>query len=135
MNKNKQMTEALKRMKTLKIHPNAINEFEKEGKVNVSTLNLGVLYWASDEQNKYIKAFEKEYNALVYHVIHNNTSIGEMLTMLYVSEHEEEWADDNKCLKEEGYAYAYVENLTDPICSEIGGVMVEPINGGVRRTA
>ena len=36
MNKNQQKQEALKRMKLLKLYPNIIKEFEKDGIVNLS---------------------------------------------------------------------------------------------------
>ena len=79
-------------------------------------------------------SFEEEYNAVVYHVIHSHTNFGELLSLLYVSEHEEEWEYDREDL-EEGIAVAYVENLTYWDCSEMGSIGIEPRNGGLARTA
>ena len=135
MDKTAQKTEAIRRMKALKMHQNTIDEFRDKDKLNVSTMNKGILYWINKEQEAYVKAFEEEYGALVYHVIHDHTSIGELLTMLYVSQDEETWKEDMEYLQNEGFAYAYVKNLDDNWCSEIGGVWVEAINGGVRRIA
>ena len=125
--------EALERMRTLKLYPNIIKEFEKENIVNMSE-NGGFLYWLTDEQKEIVSDFEAEYDALVYHVIHNFTELGEMLTIFYVSDDEEEWEYDREDLKD-GYACAYVKNLTDDMFSEFGGVCIEPRIGGLVRTA
>lgn len=125
--------EAIERMKTLKLYPNVIKEFEKENIVNMSE-NGGFLYWLNDEQKEIVSAFEAEHDVLVYHVIHNFTQMGEMLTFLYVSDDEEEWEYDREDLKD-GYACAYVKNLTDDMFSEFGGVCIEPRIGGLVRTA
>lgn len=55
MNKNQQKQEALKRMKLLKLYPNIIKEFEKDGIVNLSE-NGGILYWL-DSTQKAIRIF------------------------------------------------------------------------------
>lgn len=125
--------EALERMKTLKLYPNVIKEFEKENIVNMSE-NGGFLYWLNDEQKEIVSEFEQEYDALVYHVIHDFTGFGELLTFFYVSDDDEEWEYDRADLKE-GCACAYVKNLTDDMCSEFGSVCFRPQFGGLVRTA
>ena len=82
-----------------------------------------------DKDKELIKAineFEKEYNAYVYHIVYNDTNIGQLYTMLYVSSHEEEWASDRADIKEK-QLYAYVWNRTDNYCSEIGLVGIEKV--------
>ena len=125
--------EALERMRTLKLYPNIIKEFEKENVVNMSE-NGGFLYWLTDEQKEIVLDFEAEHDALVYHVIHDFTGFGELLTFFYVSDDDEEWEYDRADLKE-GYACAYVKNLTDDMCSEFGSVCFRPQFGGLVRTA
>lgn len=125
--------EALERMRTLKLYPNIIKEFEKENIVNMSE-NGGFLYWLTDEQKEIVSAFEAEHDALVYHVIHDFTGFGELLTFFYVSDYEEEWEYDREDLKN-GYACAYVKNLTDDMCSEFGSVCFKQQFGGLVRTA
>lgn len=66
-----------------------------------------------------INEFETNYNAYVYHIIHNNSNFGELYNMFYVSKHKEEWESDNRLL-EQNETYAYVYNKTDSVCSEIG---------------
>lgn len=125
-----QKAEAIKRMKALKVIPEAIRQFEQDDLVNCS--EGGALYWLDDEQKKMVAEFEEEYNALVYMVIHNQTEFGELYNMLYVSQHEDEWQYDNEDLKD-GYAYAYVKNVTYEDFSEIGGIAIDNRFGGIVR--
>lgn len=122
--------EAINRMKTLKLHPNIIREFSNENKLNLS-LN-GALCHLNDKQLARVQEFEHQYHTLVYHVIHNYTQFGELLSFLYVSQHTEEWERDRHDL-EEGYPFVYVANLTDELCSEFGSIGIRPCVGGVIR--
>ena len=124
--------EALDRMKMLNLYPNIIKEFQQDNTVNMS--ELGFLYWLTDEQKEYVSEFETEHDALVYHVIHNYTEFGELLTFFYVSDHEEEWEYDRADLKD-GYACAYVKNLDEDAFSEFGSVAFKEQFGGLVRTA
>lgn len=141
--KTTQRAEAVRRLKSLDVHPNVIRDFTRieiiKGKgEDTPLLNYsvgGILYWVEDEEwLKIISDFESKYNAVVYHVIFSRTTFGNMLSLLYVSEHEEEWEMDRADL-DEGYAYAYVANLDDEQLSEIGSICIEPRFGGVLRTA
>lgn len=44
--------EALDRMKLLQLHPNVINEFKNENKLNRSEFSKGILYWLTDEERQ-----------------------------------------------------------------------------------
>lgn len=129
--KTKQKTEAIKRMKTLNIIPDAIKQFENKNTVMVS--ENGFLYEINDEQKNIIKEFEDEYNALVYIVIQNCTEFGKLYTFLYVSEHTDEWDMDNSDLTS-GYPLAYIYNSTCPDFSEFGSVGIKNQFGGLIRT-
>lgn len=133
MERNIQKQEAIHRMKMLNLHGNVLREFEQEDRLNMSEYG-GFLYWLDSDQQAIVDEFEAEWNALVYHVIHSYTSIGEMLTLLYVSNYPEEWEYDRLDLAE-GYPLAYVKNLDDPYLSEIGSVGIERRIGGLIRTA
>ncbi len=124
--------EALERMKMLNLFENAIRDFQQDNKVNMS--ECGFLYWLDEEQTKMVSEFETEHNALVYHVIHNYTEFGELLTFFYVSDQEEEWEYDRADLKD-GYACAYVKNLDEDAFSEFGSVAFKEQFGGLVRTA
>ena len=126
-------TEALERMKMLNLYPNIIREFEKDNILNLSE-NGGFLYWLDDQQKECVSEFETEHNALVYHVIHNYTEFGELLTFLYVSDSKDEWGYDRADLKD-GYACAYVKNLDEEAFSEFGSIAFRQQFGGLVRTA
>lgn len=125
--------EAIKRMKEWGIFPQTIKQFEKEGLISESAPPFGACYWIEGEQLDRVREFEKEYNALVYHVIHSYTNIGEMEAYLYVSNYEEEWEYDHEDIKN-GQQLCYVYNHDMPDCSELGsiGIKLTPAAGLVR---
>lgn len=138
--RNEMKNEASARMRILKIHENVVNDLEKNDIVNVSFFGCGILYWPTDKQIELIKKFEDQYNCLVYHAISSTTEIGELLTLLYISQYESDWPTDREDLKnyDPRYGYsimAYVYNLSNDIFSEFGSVCVNPKNGGLVRTA
>ena len=130
--REKQKQEAIERMKMLKIYTQAIKEFEKENVINVSE-HGGILFWLDDEQQEMVKRFEEKYNAVVYHVIHNYTEFGELYSLLYVSQHEQEWDYDKDDIKHD-IALCYVVNKDEENFSEFGSIGIKPLFGGVIRT-
>ncbi len=129
--KEEMKKEAIRRMKILKLSSTVIKEFSNKGILNLS--RNAELYHINNEQLARVQKFEKEYNALVYHVIHSHTHFGELLTFLFISKYQEEWEYDRDDLKE-GYPIAYVANLTDESCSEFGSIGIYPCVGGIIRT-
>ena len=130
--KIKQKQEAIERMKMLKIYSQAIKEFEKDNVINVSE-HGGILFWLDNEQQEMVKRFEEKYNAVVYHVIHNYTEFGELYSLLYVSQHENEWDYDKDDIKH-NIALCYVVNKDEENFSEFGSIGIKPQYGGVIRT-
>lgn len=128
-------TEVIKRMKTLDLYKPYITLFEKDNQIFLSEMTGGVYEFNDNEELiAKVKAFEEEYNALVYHVIRTMTQFGELYNFLYVSDHQDEWEMDNEDI-EAGYALAYVWNKTDEWCSEFGSIGVRGKFGGIVRTA
>lgn len=142
--KELQKTEALNRLEILenryKLLKNVVTEFKKKDNLYYSEyMNKhcpAILYWVSNkkEYKNAIKKFEKEHNALVYHAILTRTVFGTILTLLYVSEHQDEWLGDRKELYN-GVPLAYCINLEDDTCSEFGGIQITGAMGGIVRTA
>lgn len=132
--KEQMKQEALARMKLLDMYPYVVERFDEGGIIYYTWDVSGTLFLLADEIREVVQKFENQTGYLVYHVIDNNTSIGRMLTLLYVSTEMDEWAADKQDLQE-GCPLAYVENITYPDCSEFGSVGVKPFNGGVVRTA
>lgn len=128
--KERMRQEAIARMVSLNLHPVAINDFKDNGKLRVSL--WGVLYLLDKLPLERVLRFEEETGCMVYHVIHNVTNIGELLTFLYVSKYPEDWPIEQKGLIEET-PLAYVVNLDDDICSEFGSVRIQKYRGGLIR--
>ena len=138
--KEKQKAEALHRMRMLQLMPNVIKDFEKKNKVYYSerqnNIFNAILYWV-DNEKKYVdlvNEFEKKHNALVYHCQLTHMEFGDCLSLLYVSQNEEEWEQDTNDIRE-GYSFAYVANLDYPHDNEFGTIGIKPSQGGVLRTA
>lgn len=123
--------EAINRMKALGIFAETIKQF-KGGQVSYSEPPLGANYWLNEEQEKIVKDFEEEHNALVYFVIRSYTEFGKLDALLYVSDYEEEWEMDREDIQD-GYAIAYVYNYDIPDFSEIGSIAVQGRFGGLVR--
>lgn len=113
--------EALSRMKELGINGHTIRLFAEFDKINFSEPPSGAFFLTDDEDLERIRAFERQYNALVFIVIRNFTADGTMDSYLFVSDYPEEWPDDRRLLRE-GEATAYVYNHDAPYCSEIGSI-------------
>jgi hypothetical protein len=137
----KVLNEIIKRMKRLQLHGNVLRDFKRKKRllnmsepVKFGNAVIGALYWVEDKEvlDK-IAEIEKEYNITVYHLIHNITEFGELYSMLYVENDEEEYEYDNKLLNE-GIQYAYVWNKSDDDMSELGTIGIKPSGGGVIRT-
>ena len=127
--------EAIRRMKMLEIFPETIRQFEKENLISVSEPPFGAFYWADEAQQEIIKKIEKEYNLLVYVGIMSYTEFGKMLSLLYVSDHKDEWSDDNFNLLN-GEAMTYTHNFNAEDCSEFGYIMFKKTPAaGLKRTA
>lgn len=126
--------EAIARMKLWGIYQPIRKQFEKEDLVSESAPPLGACYWLEGEQLARVREFEEANNALVYHVIHSFTDIGEMESYLYVSDYPEEWPQDRKGIKD-GQQLVYVFNHDMPDCSEFGSIGVALTGAaGLRRT-
>lgn len=138
MNVSKEIkkAEAINRMKELGLFAPCIKAF-KRGEVQLSEPTGGLYEFSSDrELTAKVQEFEKENNALVYHVIHTPMMLdGEAMDMynfLYVSDYQEEWEMDQNDIKE-GYALAYVWNKTIDYFSEFGSIAVKERFGGLVR--
>lgn len=125
--------EAIRRMKSMHIMPDAIRIFAKENKVLVSENPYGFMYQANEAQAKLIAEFEAEYHTLVYHanLVHTR-ELGDLLSLFYVSNNLEEWEMDRDDIKE-NFALVYCVNLAIPEFSEFGMIEFRTVNGGIKR--
>ena len=125
-------SEAIKRMKALGLYKPVITQFEKENLINQSEPPMGACYWLDEVQLERVRKFEKDFNAVVYHVIHDWTNFGELESYLFVSDHPEEWDEDMEDIND-GSAVAYVYNV-DGDFADMGsiGIKLTPAAGLMR---
>lgn len=135
--------EAERRIKMLNLHPNAVQEFIEEGRLNRSDRTrivspfgnplIGALFWLNDEEKQMVAQIEKEWDIYVYHMTHESFEFGECYDMLYVSRYSDEWEADRMDLKD-GFPVVYVCNATAPDLSEFGHIGIKAVGGGIIRT-
>jgi len=125
--------EAIKRLKKLRVHEEVIAQFEKEGLVNMSEPPFGACFWPSDDELAMIREFERQHNAVVYHIVRSFMEFGVCDCYLFVSDYEEEWEQDAEDIKHDT-VLVYVYNHDEPAFSEFGAVGIElaPAGGLVR---
>lgn len=63
----------------------------------------------------FVKKFEEQYNCFVYHVVEANTSLGKMLSLLYVSDNESDWFGQ-ELNNESIMAYTFILEDDDSSC-------------------
>lgn len=129
--------EALKRIESLEKECGlsvSLAESFKNGEVLYSCVTpkkrLGRMRKLSSnkEYEQIVKVFEeKNKNYTVYHVIHSETYMGDILSILFVSDEPDEWEMERL---EDGYIYAYCVNLLYPELSEYGDIFIEGYDNG-----
>lgn len=133
--KQLQKQEAIIRMKNLNLLDKVIKDFRENQIVYYSerqnNLLQAVLYYVSGNQEleQKIKAFEKNYDSLVYHVQLLHTEFGDMYSFLYVSNYQDEWKLDGSDLQK-NQCYSFVWNGD---IEEFGLIGIQKVMGGVVR--
>ena len=138
-----QKAEAINRMKSLKLLPNVIKEFETDNTVYYSERQNkifdGILYLVKNKQVfvDIIKEFEDQRHALVYHAQLTRFNFGLCLSLLFISQYPEEWEMEQEDLKADSegimFPYSYVYNLDVPDFSDLGKIGIVAKNGGISR--
>ena len=123
---------AIKALKTLNIYKPYIDGFAKKDKVCFFERFAG--YWVDQEPEieAKMKEIEQKYGCIVYAITHEFCDFGECWSFLIMSKYEEEWEFTLNELKD-GYAFAYVWNKDDDLCSEFGTIVVKSFGGGIVR--
>lgn len=138
----RRMKEALRRLEKLMedfdLNRDILNQFKKGAlsycfpiPVDGMPLYTGVVKCFDRKWREEIEKFELKRNALVYLALVNITPYGEMLSMLYVSSHEEEWEYEGPT---EDCVAAYVYNF-DMGEGEFGDIFLTSNEGVLIRKA
>ena len=123
---------AIKALKALNIYKPYIDRFVNKDKVCFFE-NFGG-FWVDQEPEikEKKREIERKYDCAVYAITHEFTSFGECWSFLIMSNDEEECEMTLEELKD-GYAFAYVWNKDDDLCSEFGTIAVKSFGGGITR--
>lgn len=119
MNITDKKAEAIARMKQIGIYIDIIRRFS-ENEIICRSEAPGVYFDIDGEQLERVRKFERKHNALVYFVICS----GSIESYLYVSDHPDEWERDRADIDNK-QTLAFVNNLSDPDCSEFGYIGFE----------
>ena len=124
---------AVELLKKLDIYRPYIKGLQKEDNVCFFENYGGYWAWQEPDLMKKVKELEEEHNCLVYAITHEYTSIGEMYSILIITDYEEEWDTLLEKYGNQYYAFAYVWNKDDDDCSEFGTIALSSFGGGIRR--
>ena len=114
--------EALKRMKSLGLSPEVINDFI-EGTINMSIKGFNVPIFDFLIKELILRTNLK--NPYIYYLIEDDS---DMISVLYVSDYIDDWELENKYI-EKNIVYPYVINRLESSFSEVGAIEVKNING------
>ena len=117
---DRQKAEALNRMRLMGLREDAIQDFDLHNDIHLSAED-GTLEQLTQDDLRMIKQFEKEYNAVAYLVVRTLFGIAVLDSIIYVSQHEDEWEEEVENLKD-GYIMTYTVNYLNPDCSEFGDI-------------
>lgn len=140
ISRTKKFDEAIKRLSLIGVDNEMVIEPFKKGTLRLSEyvddVFNALLYDVSQYSDlvDYINNFERKNNALVYHVQLTHLVFGDLFSLFYVSDYEDEWEMDRDALME-GVAMVYVWNKSDDLCSEFGYINFKTSIGGIVRTA
>ena len=135
MNTTKEMRKeaAVSNLRRMKVYKDFIDCYQTQD--YVCYYESGIGYWAfqDEELMAKLKEIEDRFDCTVYAITHEYTDFGECYDFIYIPQDDEEWAyaleKDGDCF----YAFAYVWNKTDDLCSELGTVVLKNRFGGLVR--
>ena len=126
---------AIEILKQMDIYEPYIEGFKQNDKVCFFEEFAG--FWIDQEPEAYKKMqeIEQKHGCKVYAATHEFTEFGECWSYLIVTAYPEEWNDLVYKNGSTFYAFAYVWNKDDELCSEFGSVGVRSFGGGLKRVA
>ncbi len=124
---------AIEYLKRLEILPPYVERFEKHNQVFCFVDFIGFQVDDVPEIKAKIREIEAEYNCTVYAVTHELTYFGECYDFLIVGKYSEDWSETLQSRGDAHRAFAYVWNVSDDKCSELGFISVKSFGGGIKR--
>ncbi len=120
-------------------------DWVRDGKVLISNTLLnrypsgkmelwGIIFTLNEkaEYAPYVEEIEAEKNVTVYMGIVTRTTIGTLLSLMFVSAEESEWKREREFMEQDQIHYAFVFNIEEEMC-ELGSIRYEVAAGGLVR--
>lgn len=120
-------------------------DWVRDGKVLISNTLLnrypsgkmelwGIIFTLNEkpEYAPYVEEIEAEKNVTVYMGIVTRTTIGTLLSPMFVSAEESEWKREREFMEQDQIHYAFVFNIEEEMC-ELGSIRYEVAAGGLVR--
>ncbi|MEY8518077.1 hypothetical protein AALC25_14460 [Lachnospiraceae bacterium 29-84] len=121
-------------------------DWVRDGKVLISSTlqnenlsgesNLWGILFTLDEKPEYapyVEEIESERNVKVFMGIVTHTTVGTLLSLMFVAAEESEWEFEKDFMKEEQVHYAFVFNIEEERY-ELGSIRYEVMGGGLVRS-
>lgn len=125
---------ALNLIKRLGIYEPYVERFEKDNQVFCFADGVGFRIDDVPELKAKIHEIEEEKGCTVYAVTHEFTYFGECYDFLIVGKYTEDWSELLLCGGDNTFrAFAYVWNVSDDKCSEMGYIALQSLAGGIKR--
>lgn len=127
--KDELISEAVKRMQSLGISEQIINDFKKNGELTVGMEN-GCAYALSDAHRAYIRKLEKRWKCKVMAAIGGKGMFGPCIYFIIFCSDKRLWPSDHDILSQR-CLFAHVYNLAISQISDVGYVEVAQLPGGM----
>ena len=133
MKREQMKQKAVEILREMDVYSLYIKAFEKNDVVTMFERYAGFWAYQYPELQDKIKEFERAHKCVVYAVTHEYFEFGECYTFLVVTAYKSEWKTLVTKSKDNFYAFSYVWNKDDDLCSEFGTVGIKSAVGGIRR--
>ena len=135
ISREQKIEKSVELLNKLKIYKPYIDGFKEDELDNICYFEHFAGFWAfiKKELIEKIKELEEKTNCKVYAATHEYFEFGECYSLLLIPDYEEYW---KYLLTKENnvyYAFAYVWNKTDNLCSEYGTIGLKSFGGGITR--
>ena len=110
-------------MKKLNYFSPSIEEFRRYGKVMINEPPIGAHYYIDEDEDlvQKIREMETEDNVVVYAVIRTWTNIGQLDSIVYVDDWQEDWERFDEDA-DDGLLYTFTWNRQDEGFSDYGSI-------------
>ena len=122
--------EAIKRMHMIGFNPLLIDKIKDNDEYMLSMNDQS--HYVPKAIQEQVKDICDKYDLYPFHLIHNNTTFGELITVLFVSKEKEEWYMDYQMIEQNRY-HSYVINLDNEHFSKFGSIQYVKHRSALRR--